>query len=130
MVKNKDGFGLPELITGILLFSMVSITVIGMAVMIMNLQTDSRYRKSATLAAQREIETLRNSNYASLAAGQTIDFTTDLPSDLPSGKSGTVVVSEPGTGLRKVDVTVSYPRGGNTKEVKLTSIIGQLGITQ
>lgn len=130
MFKNREGFGLPELITGILLFSMVSLTVIGLTVMIMNLQTDNRYRKYATIAAQREIETLRNSNYGSLSAGQTINFTTDLPADLPAGKSGIVVVSEPAAGLRKVDVTVSYPRGGNTKEVKLTSIIGQLGITQ
>ncbi len=130
MIKNKQGFGLPELITGIVLFAMVSLTVIGLSVLIISTQTDSRYRKSATLAAQREIETLRNSNYGSLTAGQTIDFTSNLPDDLPNGRAGTVAVSEPAIGLKRVDVTVSYPRGSGTKEIKLTSVIGQLGITQ
>ena len=119
-----------ELITGIVLFAVVSIAMINLSTLVMNIQTYSRYRESATLAAQREIESLRNSNYTSLTDGDTIDFTSQLPDYLPEGKEGTAVISEPSTGLKRVDVTVSYPQQGNTKEIKLSAIIGELGITQ
>ncbi len=130
MLGNKDGFGLAELITGMVLFAIVSIAMINLSVLVMNVQTYSRYRESATLAAQREIEMLRNSNYTDLAAGSTIDFSSDLPDFLPSGKTGTVAVSEPEPGLKRVDVTVSYPQSGSDKNIKLSAVIGELGITQ
>lgn len=130
MIRNKEGFGLPELMTGIVLFALVSLTIINLAILITNIQTSSRYQEAATLAGQREIEALRNSNYASLTAGQNIDFTSDLPSDLPSGKNATAAISEPAAGLKRADITITYPQGGHTKTVKLTAIIGQLGITQ
>jgi hypothetical protein len=130
MRVNKDGFGLAELVTGIFVFGVVSIAIINLSTLIMNVQTYSRYRESATLAAQKQIETLRNSNYTSLMDGQTIDFTSDLPGFLPSGKSGTVEISEPAPGLKRADVTVSYPQGNGSKDIMLSAIIGELGITQ
>ncbi len=130
MIHSKDGFSLPELMTGIVLFALVSATIINVSIMILNVQTSSRYRDNATLAAQREIESLRNNNYGSLTAGQTINFTSELPADLPSGKAGTVTISEPVAGLKRADVTVTYPQAGNTKTVELTAVIGEIGITQ
>lgn len=130
MIRDKKGFGLAELVVGIALFGIISIAIINLSTLIINVQTYSRYRESATLAAQREIETLRNSNYTSLADGQTIDFTSDLPEFLPSGKSGTVEISEPADGLKRADVTVTYFQAGTDKQIILTAIIGELGITQ
>jgi hypothetical protein len=130
MLGNKDGFGLAELMTGIVLFSIVSIAMINLSTLVMNVQTFSRYRESATIEAQKQIETLRNSNYTSLTDGQVIDFTSELPDFLPAGKSGIVEISEPGAGLKRADVTISYPQGGDTKEIIMTAIIGELGITQ
>ena len=130
MRGNKDGFGLAELVTGIFVFGVVSIAIINLSTLIMNVQTYSRYRESATLAAQRQIETLRNSNYTSLVDGQTIDFTSELPDFLPAGKSGTVEISEPAPGLKRADVTVSYAQGDNNKDIMLSAVIGELGITQ
>ncbi|MEX2014405.1 MAG: hypothetical protein WD885_00515 [Candidatus Saccharimonadales bacterium] len=130
MRGNKDGFGLVELVTDIALFGIVSIAMINLSTLVMNVQTSSRYRQSATLAAQGQIETLRNSNFTSLEDGQVIDFTSDLPDFLPAGKSGIVEVSEPEPGLKRADVTITYPQGGNDKEIKLSAIIGELGITQ
>ena len=130
MIRDKKGFGLAELVVGIALFGIISIAIINLSTLIINVQTYSRYRESATLAAQKEIETLRNSNYTSLADGQIIDFTSDLPEFLPSGKSGTVEISEPADGLKRADVTVTYPQAGTDKQIILTAIIGELGITQ
>lgn len=130
MRGNKDGFGLAELVTGIFVFGVVSIAMINLSTLIMNVQTYSRYRESATLAAQRQIETLRNSNYTSLVDGQTIDFTSELPDFLPAGKSGTVEITEPAPGLKRADVTVSYAQGDTNKDIMLSAVIGELGITQ
>lgn len=93
-------------------------------------QHQSQYTDSATRAAQREIETLRNDNYASLTPGQNIDFSGDLPSTLPAGSTGTVEVSQPASDLRRVDVTVTYSADGRQHDVKLSSLIGVIGITQ
>lgn len=130
MLGDKNGFGLAELVTGIFVFGIVSVAIINMSTLIMNVQTYGRYRESATLAAQKQIETLRNSNYTSLTDGQTIDFTSELPDFLPAGKSGTVEISEPAAGLKRADVTISYPQGNGSKEVVLSAVIGELGITQ
>lgn len=94
------------------------------------LQNQTMYTDYATRAAQREIETLRNDNYASLTPGQNIDFSSQLPSDLPKNSTGTVVVSQPEADLRRVDVTVSYNSGGHQHDVTLSSLIGVIGITQ
>lgn len=130
MLGNKEGFGLAELVTGIALFAIVSLAIINLSTLILNVQTYSRYRESATLAAQKEIENLRNSNYTSLSDGQTIDFTSELPKILPAGKSGIAEISEPESGLKRVDVTITYTQSNNTKEIVLSAVIGELGITQ
>ena len=93
-------------------------------------QHQTQYTDAATRAAQREIETLRNDNYASLTPGQDIDFSDELPSSLPSGSTGNVEVSQPASDLRRVDVTVSYHANGKQHDVTLSSLIGVIGITQ
>lgn len=96
---------------------------------IQNVQKQTTYVDTATRAAQREIETLRNDDYSTLTPGQSIDFSDQLPSVLPSA-SGTVQVSQPATDLRRVDVTVSYKADGDQRNIMLSSLIGVIGITQ
>lgn len=88
------------------------------------------YKDAATRSAQREIEVLRNSTANNLINGQTITFTNDLPSRLPGNKSGTVTVSEPSPGLKRVNVNVTYYDNGKKREVNLSSLIGVIGITR
>jgi prepilin-type N-terminal cleavage/methylation domain-containing protein len=130
MFRNEEGYTLVELIITILVFGIVSGSVINLFVSIQQGHVRSNYLKSATLAAQREVESLRNSNYNSLTPGTDIDFTDQLPAILPEGKDGNVEVSEPISGLRRVDVSVSYTYQGKTQVVMLSSLIGVIGITQ
>jgi prepilin-type N-terminal cleavage/methylation domain-containing protein len=126
IMKNpQSGFALVELLVTIIL---IGITVGWLAGIFTTVQ--NQYTDMAARAAQREIETLRNDNYASLTPGQTIDFTSDLPSQLPRGSTGTVQVSQPVSDLRRVDVTVSYKVNGNQRNITLSSLIGVIGITQ
>lgn len=128
--SGQSGFGLAEVVVTIALLAIMSIGLTGMFRAIVHIQGSARNQQVATLAAQREIESLRNNNYNSLAAGSTINFTADLPADLPSPKSGTVAVSEPSSGLKRVDVTVTYNQSGKNKQVIVSSTIGIIGITQ
>lgn len=97
---------------------------------IQRVQAQASYVEIANRAAQREVETLRNNTYNSLTPGQAIDFSDQLPEALPPGATGLVVVSEPISGLRRVDVTVRYHYAGSTRNVTLSSLIGVIGVTQ
>lgn len=129
MQQKEKGFTLVELVVSIAIIGVVVTTVTGLFMMVHSIQRRSLYLEVATRAAQREMESLRNNNYNNLTPGQTINFTNDLPSTLRN-KSGTVEVSEPTPGLKRVDITVGYDEGSTPKEVKLSSLIGVLGITQ
>lgn len=117
-----------------LLVSLVVIGIVvgGVTVLFTSIQSTQRRTnnlEAATRAAQRQMESLRNNNYTNLTAGQTINFTAELPSSL-ANKSGTVAVSEPSPDLKRVDVSVVYYEGTTAREVKLSSLVGILGITQ
>jgi prepilin-type N-terminal cleavage/methylation domain-containing protein len=128
--SNKSGFTLVELLITILVIGVVFTGLSNIFISIQEAQVQTGYLESATRAAQRQIESLRNSNYNNLTAGQTLTFTDQLPQTLPPGSSGSVVVSEPSPGIKRVDVTVSYNYAGKDRDVKLSSLIGVIGIVQ
>lgn len=130
IAQNAAGFTLVELLVTISVLSLVMLGIASLFYNIQYTQQASRYTDAATRAAQREVEILRNNGYNNLQEGQVIDFTSDLSDTLPSSRSGIVDVSEPTPGLKRVDVTVRYSTHGRTKEVKLSSLIGVIGISQ
>lgn len=129
-INNDKGFTLVELLVTIIVVGVVFSGLSSLFVSVQRAQVQTNYLESATRAAQRQIESLRNINYNNLIPGEDIDFSSDLPDTLPSNSTGNVVVSEPTAGLRRVDVTVSYEYGGETKDVELSSLIGVIGIVQ
>lgn len=130
MKKTSDGFTIPELLVVMMI---IGIVITGIASVFMSAQqTQARtlMLDSATRAGQLQIESLRNHNYTNLIPGEEIDFTNTLPNTLPPNKSGVVRVSEPESGLRRVDVEISYTLNGKEERVALSSMIGILGIAQ
>lgn len=127
--QKESGFTLVELTVSITVIGIVITSVIGLFLTVQSTQRRTMYLESATRAAQREMESLRNNNYNNLVAGQTINFTSQLPTNLKQRK-GTVTVSEPNDGLKRIDIAVEYYEGSDRQEVKLSSLVGILGITQ
>jgi type II secretory pathway pseudopilin PulG len=125
---DSRGFTIVELTVTIIFLGFVVLGISSLYLSIANIQRQSQYTEIANRAAQTEVESLRNSTYNQLVAGQDIDFTTQL-SGLPNA-TGTVVVTEPESGLKRVDVTVSYNAGSQQHDVTLSSLIGVIGITQ
>ena len=130
MMRDQRGFTLAEIVVTLVVAGVVMGGLGTLFVGIQRVQAQATYTEVANRAAQRQVESLRNSNYNNLTAGQTINFTNELPDNLPVGATGNVVVSEATAGLKKVDVTVAYTYGGSTRNITLSSLIGVLGITQ
>lgn len=133
MAKNllsPGGYTIVELIATIVAFGFVAIGVVSLFLTIQNIQMRVANLESASRAANRQVEALRNDNYNQLIAGQTIDFSSQIPTTLPAPRSGQAVITEPTPGIKRVDVTVSYTENHKTKKVKLTSDIGIIGISQ
>ncbi len=130
MKQNNSGFTLVELLVTMLVLGVIATGLSSLFISIQRTQVQTNHLESATRAGQREIESLRNDNYNNLTAGQTINFSSSLPTSLPQGSTGIVQVSEPTSGLKRVDVTVTYTYNGSVRDVKLSSLIGVIGITQ
>jgi len=128
-MKKDGGFTLVEIIVTILVIGIATASLSSVFITIRTVQTKTLYYDTAHRAAAREIESLRNDSYDSLVAGQTIIFTNDIPSVLP-GRVGKAVISSPSVGIRRIDATVTYTFHGNIKTVTLSSLIGEIGITQ
>lgn len=129
-LRSQQGFSLAELMVTIVVVGIVFTSIANLFLTIQKGQRETSFLETATRAAQREIEVLRNNQFNQLEPGEDIDFSADLPDYLPKPRTGTVEVSEPTSGLRRVDVTVTYREAGTTRTVKLSSLIGVIGITQ
>lgn len=129
-MHKQSGFTVVEIIITIVFLGFVVLGITQLYLSIQRVQEKTAWLQVASHAAQTEIESLRNDNYNSMTAGQTIVFTNQLPSSLPAPRTGTVFVSEPDAGLKKVDVTVTYTDHGKVRTVKVSSLIGVIGISQ
>lgn len=128
--KSEGGFTLAELLITILVLGIVISSLGGLYYIMEIVEVQSQHLDLAIRSARSEIEDLRNDGYDSLTPGQNINFTSSLPSTLPPGATGTVVVSQPFTGLMRVDVTIAYTDYGKPETVTLSSDIGEIGIAQ
>jgi len=128
--RSDKGFTLVELMVTIIVIGLVITSIAGLYYIMQIMQVRSQHLDLAMRSARAEIESLRNNGYNSLTPGSTIDFSSSLPSGLPSGKTGKVVVSQPLADLRRLDVTVQYSDYGKQQTVTLSSNIGVIGIGQ
>jgi prepilin-type N-terminal cleavage/methylation domain-containing protein len=128
-MKNNSGFTLVEIVVTIAVLGITTAAISSVFISIRNIQQQNKYLDIANRAANRQIESLRNDSYASLAAGSTIDFTSSVPTTLPD-RTGSAIISSPAPDLRRVDATVTYKAQGKTRTVTISSLIGEIGITQ
>lgn len=117
-----------ELIVTTVIIGLIVLAVYSLFITINGTQRSSRHLDLATRTAEQRVESLRNNNYTLLVNGETIDFSDELPADLPSPRSGSAVINEPIPGVKRVDVTITYRDSNRDKTVQLSSLIGQIGI--
>lgn len=130
MKKNQDGFTIIELLVAIVL---LGLSVVGITNLYINIEITQRKTQRLELATregEKQIESLRNSEYNNLVPGSVVTFTNDLPDELTAPRSGTISVTEPADGIRRLDLTITYDEQGTTKTIKQSSLIGRIGVGQ
>jgi len=129
-MSHEAGFTLVELMVTIIVLGIVISSLGGLYYLMQQTEVRSQQYDLAVRAARDEIEDLRNTGYASLTPGSNVNFTSSLPSALPSNRQGTVAVSQPTSDLRRVDVTITYTSYNIPQTVELSSDIGVVGLGQ
>lgn len=129
MKRPQSGFTLVELITTIVL---AGIIIPAVALALNNLAVINKQGRDQALASmlvQNKVETLRSSGYNSLNDG-TVSFSSDLPSIMGSPKTASYTVSSPRTGVKQIDVNISYTEYHSTKNLTYRTYISELGVGQ
>lgn len=130
MQSSSRGFTIVELLVTIVVSGLIFLAVSSLFITIAGAQRSTRLLESATRAGEQQIESLRNNNYGALEPDSTITFSDQLPEILPGTPTGTATISQPIEGVRRVDVAITYKDGSRDRTVKLSSLIGQIGIAQ
>jgi prepilin-type N-terminal cleavage/methylation domain-containing protein len=129
--KSNAGFTMVEILVAVVAIGIMIISLANLAIYIGGIQRQTERLTLAKRTAEAKIESLRNNHYNTLTnSPPPIDFTNELPADLPSPHSATVTVSEPQSGLKRLDVSISYKDGNNNRQVKFSALIGNIGIAQ
>src|SRR5579884_2493513 len=122
MNKNQKGFSVVELVVAI---AVAGVIIPAVSVALINLSAinyRARDQALANMLAQNKVETLRSLGYNAVNNG-TVDFSSELPSTFNSPKSASYTVSSPATGLKQVDVSISYTVYGQSRSVSYRTYI-------
>jgi type II secretory pathway pseudopilin PulG len=127
--RPQTGFTIVELVITIVI---AGIIIPAVAIALTNLSVVNKVARDKALASmivQNKVETLRSAGYNSLSDGTT-SFVTDLPSTIGSPKSATYTVSSPATGIKQIDISMSFTEYRVTKSLSYRTYISELGVGQ
>jgi prepilin-type N-terminal cleavage/methylation domain-containing protein len=128
-IKVQEGFTLIELLMTILVGS---ILIGSFTVLIANHSHLSQRGRDLTVAnsyIENKVEEVRSKGYSALNDGTT-NLTGELPGELNNPKTGSLQVSSPSVGLKKVTATITYNDQGTAQTYSYTTYVGELGVGQ
>jgi prepilin-type N-terminal cleavage/methylation domain-containing protein len=125
--RRQQGFTIIELVVTLVALGFFAVSIGTLFTNLTEEQHNTDLMAVASDAAETEIESLRNNGYSSLTAG-TVNFSSSLPSVLPSNSTGSAVITKPSADIVRVDVTVTYYVGTKSHSVELSSLIARIGI--
>jgi prepilin-type N-terminal cleavage/methylation domain-containing protein len=126
---SQAGFTLVELLVAIAVGAIVTMSLTQVVTSYLHVSQRGRYLYTANSFVEAKTEGLRNQGYNAIPTGTT-DITAQLPSQLPPSRSATMIVSSPATGLKQIDITVTYKDNGLTNSYAYTTYMGELGVGQ
>lgn len=126
---RSRGFTVAELVITIVIMGFI---IPAIALALTNLTVINNKARDLTLTnmvAQNKVETLRSIGYNSINNG-TVSFSAELPGTIGSPKSASYTITTPQTGLKQVDVNISYTVYGATRNLSYRTYISELGVGQ
>lgn len=127
--KRQTGFTLVEMIITMVVAGII-IPTVGIA--LRNLTVVNHQAAdlaAANLLAQNKVEALRSLGYNSINSG-TVDFSNELPAAMSSPKGASYTVSLPQTGIKQIDINISYTEYNSTRNLVYRTYISELGVDQ
>ena len=128
-MKKEDGFTIVESIVAMI----VGAIMIGSATLILTSgQRLSQRHRDLVIAnafVEQKVEALRSLGFLGLSDGTT-NITSEMPSELNSPRSGSLQISTPSGGLKKIDLSITYNDQGTNRTYAYTTYIGELGVGQ
>ncbi|MBA3757393.1 hypothetical protein H0X09_00800 [Candidatus Saccharibacteria bacterium] len=126
---NSVGFTIVELIITIVLMGII---IPAVAIGITNLAVINYQSRNLVLVntlAQNKVETLRSFGYNSINNGTTA-FTSEIPGTVGGPKSATYTITTPQTGLKQIDVSITFTEYKVSRTVAFRTYISELGVGQ
>lgn len=129
LIQKSKGFTIVELVIAITVFALL-IPAVASFLNLLNVLNDRAADTAIINAlAENKIESLRSAHYNGLN-NETVDFTSELPVTIAAPRSATYQVTTPVTGIRQVDMTVTYNDHGQQKTLAYKTYVGELGVGQ
>ena len=126
---TADGLTLVEILVAIAVAGIVTASLNQVVTSYLHVGQRGRYLNLANAFVEAKTEELRNDGYNDLSLG-TVSLTSQLPSQLPPGRTASMVVTNPSGGIKQIDFSVSYKDQGQTNTYNYTTYIGELGVGQ
>jgi prepilin-type N-terminal cleavage/methylation domain-containing protein len=129
LTESQAGFTLVELLVSIVVAAVVTASLTQVVTSYVHMSQRGRYLNIANAYVEAKVEAIRNLGYNGLNSGTT-DLATDLPTQLPRIRSGSMTVTTPYSGIKKVDISVTYNDQGQNNSYNYTTYVGELGVGQ
>ncbi len=126
---SSKGFTIVEILVAIAVAGVVVGSLSQVVTSFVHVSQRGRYLNLANSYVEAKVESLRNTGYNALATGTT-SLTSELSTQLPRSRSASMTVSVPATGLKQVDITISYTDQSQSNSYAYTTYIGELGVGQ
>ena len=123
--RRPRGYTLIDVLIGMTILGIALSSAFTLSITTSRLATLNQHIGEATALAESRLESIRNSDYATVVSGS--DARTLTSEGDPGGiysRSWTVTDNTPQAGLKRVAVTVSWLQWGETRTYVLTGVIG------
>ena|SRR3989344_349773 len=132
-MKDQSGLTIVELIVTMLVGAILITSAILLYTSAGRISQRHRDVVVANAFVEKKVEALRSAGYLSLTDGTT-DITSEMPAELQTPRSGSLQISPAvigaTTGLKKIDITLTYNDQGTSRTYDYTTYIGELGVGQ
>ncbi|MEK7472296.1 MAG: prepilin-type N-terminal cleavage/methylation domain-containing protein [Patescibacteria group bacterium] len=129
MSKGEKGFTIIEILISLAVFALA---IPAIAISIRNLVVlNNRARDLAliNIIASNKAEQVRSAGFNSLSPG-TVDFSSELSSEISSPKSASYTVTIPNAGEAVITFDISYRDYNKTRTLTYKTIVSELGVGQ
>lgn len=129
MSKRISGFTIIEILISLAVFALavpaISISIRNLIV----LNNRARDLALINIIVSNKAEQIRSAGFNSLSAG-TVDFSSELSSEISSPKTASYTVTIPSSGQAEVVLDISYRDYNKTRSLTYKTVVSELGVGQ